>query len=869
MKLVEINIAGFGKLSDVRIGFLDGLNSFKWNNGEGKSTVCEFITAMFYGMDSSKTNDKEMKPRTHYLPFEGGVYGGAVVFNNTVDGRETVCRIERTFDKKTATQDTVNYYVGGEKKSPPADLGYEIFGVGVETFRKLIYMNPFVMVPEGNNEISGKIGNFESDETGRFIKAREEIDNAKKELRTKRAVSGGGGKITVLEKQIDELNIKLRNLENIKKTLPDKYCFRETALSEISARKKALQDLSQRKAVIEKWDEYSRRAEMLEAKEKRLSEITSKYPSGLPKDYEINNMCEAARTIKINRGLNEMLGFSPEDRNRFDRISGFIENGKKGSYGDDSSFGVNFEKLENDISEVYSAEANAVAREDALVKGTAIPGHTELAKKFSGREAEADRLAGEIGALERTVELASSALAREKKESSEREERRRRSGTIKAVLGTVLLTLGAAAAAAGIILLAAGYQVKPVSYLLIGAGAALAVIGVIMFIARAAANRKSAGNSMEALENAFDAAKRELDGRLAAFGQEYTGFHGAVLFAENHKTFTANLRLLEDEKIGISRQRSRAADRKNCIDRYFENFDIREGSLRQKLEALKSMRNDYKSLAEKLETGRETGKTIERAKSVLSAFIKSYMADTTVSELSENPETVRTDVQIANALYAEIVSDKKAMEEFKGALGSEERPVPADAEEIAKATEELRVWESRLREIEIDIRSTENEAAYIGECQSKIAEAMEELDAAKVFFAELDFADKLIERAEKDLQDRYIGPVSAKFEGYKKALSEAVGANVTMRRDFTVEYESAGAIRSQAHLSTGQLACVALCVRMALTEGIMGDGNCFFVLDDPFMSLSNNNLTAVKALLKELSKTRQIIYLTCSDERSI
>lgn len=56
---------------------------------------------------------------------------------------------------------------------------------------------------------------------------------------------------------------------------------------------------------------------------------------------------------------------------------------------------------------------------------------------------------------------------------------------------------------------------------------------------------------------------------------------------------------------------------------------------------------------------------------------------------------------------------------------------------------------------------------------------------------------------------------------------------------------------------------------MALTEGVIGGDRCFFVLDDPFMSLSSKNLGAVKALLKKISADKQVIYLTCSDERMI
>ena len=49
----------------------------------------------------------------------------------------------------------------------------------------------------------------------------------------------------------------------------------------------------------------------------------------------------------------------------------------------------------------------------------------------------------------------------------------------------------------------------------------------------------------------------------------------------------------------------------------------------------------------------------------------------------------------------------------------------------------------------------------------------------------------------------------------------------------------------------------------------MGGDRCFMVLDDPFMSLSNANLEAVKKLLRRIGETKQIIYLTCSSERDM
>lgn len=63
MKIKELYVAGFGKLKDLKMTFDDGLNVIVRDNGFGKTTLCAFIKAMFYGMPvtRSKTADDPRK----------------------------------------------------------------------------------------------------------------------------------------------------------------------------------------------------------------------------------------------------------------------------------------------------------------------------------------------------------------------------------------------------------------------------------------------------------------------------------------------------------------------------------------------------------------------------------------------------------------------------------------------------------------------------------------------------------------------------------------------------------------------------------------------------------------------------------------
>ena len=84
-----------------------------------------------------------------------------------------------------------------------------------------------------------------------------------------------------------------------------------------------------------------------------------------------------------------------------------------------------------------------------------------------------------------------------------------------------------------------------------------------------------------------------------------------------------------------------------------------------------------------------------------------------------------------------------------------------------------------------------------------------------------------------------------------------------------MQFEALGRLRPDKHLSDGQRALSALCMRLALMENLHKGERPFCILDDPFVHLDEGHLAEVKKALKALSNDKQIIYFTCHSSRSM
>ena len=60
---------------------------------------------------------------------------------------------------------------------------------------------------------------------------------------------------------------------------------------------------------------------------------------------------------------------------------------------------------------------------------------------------------------------------------------------------------------------------------------------------------------------------------------------------------------------------------------------------------------------------------------------------------------------------------------------------------------------------------------------------------------------------------------------------------------------------------------VMLCMRLSLVDALFREVKPFVILDDPFINLDDRRTAEALKLIRELSKDRQIIYLTCNSSR--
>ena len=117
------------------------------------------------------------------------------------------------------------------------------------------------------------------------------------------------------------------------------------------------------------------------------------------------------------------------------------------------------------------------------------------------------------------------------------------------------------------------------------------------------------------------------------------------------------------------------------------------------------------------------------------------------------------------------------------------------------------------------------------------------------------------------MASRYLDPVEKGCRYYLGVLGGA--DNLRFAADGTPVYEENGAFRPLGYYSVGSKELVGLCTRIALTDAVFTREKPVLIFDDPFVNLDDLRSERAKALVKELSKRYQIIYLTCKSERRI
>lgn len=271
MKLISCHIDAFGKLKNVDVSFNENITSICEKNGYGKTTLASFIKAMFYGLGANARKNSKLTDRTKYQPFEGGKFGGELVFVS----EKGVFKIRRVFNR-TATLDEF-YLFNAENnlrsEAYSSSIGRELFGVGKETFDATIFFGQKELTSEINDDIKASLS------TGKLY----------------------GDDVDALSKAVEKIKQKVRELKSELKTLnleSDKARLRELQLKENALTNKISITKNNLAECEEKLKTYQNIKNELDAKQKEYEKLTTE---------------KNAITMYLNEASNEVIVAQQEE----------------------------------------------------------------------------------------------------------------------------------------------------------------------------------------------------------------------------------------------------------------------------------------------------------------------------------------------------------------------------------------------------------------------------------------------------------------------------------------------------------------------------------------------------------------------------
>lgn len=271
MKIQKIEIEQFGGLRNFTLDFSGGAQYIYGQNEAGKSTLCAFIAAMFYGLPA-KVRGGGLKgdSRNLYMPWGETYMAGTLHFE--AEGKNYV--LARKFGQ-TARGDKTSLMLESdwqEVSIHPDEIGQHFLGVGEEAFYKTLFISQLGAAFEKGkeDELLTRLSNLETsgDEDASVQTALAELERARHRLVTK---TGRGGMIVQLEDEIEALKTELLEAKQ------RHYAFR-SLLSEVQQMTvekeladKQLFDINEKRKLAAKYAEYQKNLQMVVTK-KELSE---------------------------------------------------------------------------------------------------------------------------------------------------------------------------------------------------------------------------------------------------------------------------------------------------------------------------------------------------------------------------------------------------------------------------------------------------------------------------------------------------------------------------------------------------------------------------------------------------------------------
>ena len=313
MRLISYHIESFGKIKNADGDFSQSITQICQKNGYGKTTLASFIKAMFYGFATAKSGAKAFSERERYFPFEGGRYGGNIVF----EWQGKIYRVERFFDEKSETKDEFTAYCDRERTNifDISGVGQTVFGLDKDSFAKTVFVTADDIDVQTTESISERLSALlgkADDESVDFKGVCKKLGELEKEY--KRSAKNGvhNDKIGKTKDDIKALKTKIADWKQTEASLGAKYEKRNAWIAEKTALDARIRKEDGKKLELSRWKAHDELVAESSRERAVADGILQNYPAGVPSEAEMQTLKSAIGEWKTKRTERASVSFDGE-----------------------------------------------------------------------------------------------------------------------------------------------------------------------------------------------------------------------------------------------------------------------------------------------------------------------------------------------------------------------------------------------------------------------------------------------------------------------------------------------------------------------------------------------------------------------------
>ena len=877
MKLKSLYIENFGGLHQYELEFSDGLTVIREDNGFGKTTLAEFIRAMFYGFPrKAKTLDKNRRQK--YTPWQGGKFGG----NLTFELDDKLYRIERTFGATPKGDHFQLIDLSANRKTDrfSEEIGLEIFGLDADSFERSTYMPQLrEMVTLTTDSIRAKLGDLVEDtgDVGNFEKAITA-------LKTKRSsyipYRGNGGivgevasRMSLVQAELDRTAAKKEDLRSCRQEIETMEDSARVCQDELDLVRKKITEASEMAALAAIHGQHRNLKSRLMQMAEQLAAMEAEYPMGIPEAEAL----EVAIGQADNRAvLTAQNVTGPEDL----AAEAFLERNRS-RFADSIPTEAELDHCRI-LLEDYRI-AHAELQNTVLTQG-------ELEQYRNGKELQDSGALDEkrlekLAQSQRELDKVRNLLENLEPPAEEPEQIRTKE---KSVLPAALfLVLGLAGMVTGIVLLALRYFVP--GGVILGVGLVSLIVGIFgamkTMMARELARQRMAQAAADR-QNTFLRKRTALEDQARVLETE--------LFRElgrrDFRLAVEQLRLIRSRHLDLQEKVEKIQERRQILNRKILEMEKsvmdflchycnteRPEQFQEHLSELQRTVEVYYRAEETMNSWRQRKARLEKELAECEYALKSFFDGwglPATGNLRGRLQKIRDD----RRYYEDTTEQKENLLRELEAFEQEHSEVlknPLSAREVN--LEEMKNREISLLEENSDLTrqllQKRQRAQDLRIQIDRISELQDQLEISRIQKNEgqvtaqlLDDTVEFLQMAKDSLSSNYLGPIQRSFRDYLKVMT-CEDEKVLITGDLDVQLERQGEVRELGYFSAGQMDTVMLCMRFALVDALFTEEKPFVILDDPFVNLDDNHTAQALELLRTLSEQRQILYMTCNSSR--